>query len=91
MARVAVTGSGGFIGAYLTRRLVEDDHEVLALDNFLRGRPERLADLENRAQVVNADVRDKGDRCLGHRKAPARVPAFRRLCRRPGVPAQKLF
>ena len=59
MARVAVTCSGGFIGAYLTRRLVADGHDVLALDNFLRGRPERLVELEGQARIVNADVRDK--------------------------------
>ena len=59
MARIAVTGAGGFIGAYLTRRLLADDHEVLAIDNFIRGRPARLEGLAGDAHTLDADVRDK--------------------------------
>jgi len=32
--RVAVTGAAGFIGSTLTDRLLEKDHEVVAIDNF---------------------------------------------------------
>ena len=35
--RIAITGAGGFVGRSLTRRLVEQGHEVLALDNDFRG------------------------------------------------------
>ena len=59
MARIAVTGAGGFIGAYLTRRLLADGHEVLAIDNFIRGRPSRLEGLAGDAHTLDADVRDK--------------------------------
>lgn len=59
MARVAVTGAGGFIGAYLVRRLAADGHQVLAIDNFIRGRPSRLNGLEDAAETVKLDVRDK--------------------------------
>jgi len=59
MAKIAVTGAGGFIGAYLTRRLLADGHEVLAIDNFIRGRPTRLEGLEGDARTLDADVRDK--------------------------------
>jgi UDP-glucose 4-epimerase len=59
MTTVAVTGSGGFIGAYLVRRLLAEGYEVRCIDNFLRGRPERLAGLDGKAQVIDADVRQK--------------------------------
>lgn len=59
MAKVAITGAGGFIGAYLTRRMLAEGHEVLAIDNFLRGRPSRLDNLEGDAHRLDLDVRDK--------------------------------
>ena len=58
MTTVAVTGSGGFIGAYLVRYLVQQGHTVRCIDNFLRGRPERLAGIDG-IELVNADVRSK--------------------------------
>jgi len=36
--RVLVTGGAGFIGSHLCERLLNDGHEVLALDNFFTGR-----------------------------------------------------
>jgi UDP-glucose 4-epimerase len=57
--KVAVTGAGGFIGAYLTRKLALLGHEVLAIDTFLRGRPSRLAGIPGDVSVLNLDVRDK--------------------------------
>ena len=59
MANVAVTGAGGFIGAYLTRALLERGHRVLAVDNFIRGRPSRLENLSDGVELLNMDVRDK--------------------------------
>src|SRR5690242_13542677 len=58
MSIVAVTGSGGFIGAYLVRHLVEQGHSVRCIDNFLRGRPERLVGIHG-IEIINADVRTK--------------------------------
>ena len=58
MSRVAVTGAGGFIGAYLCRELLRRGHQVVAIDNFLRGRPERLSDVKGDLTQVNLDVRD---------------------------------
>lgn len=57
--KVAVTGAGGFIGAYLTRKLALAGHEVLAIDTFLRGRPSRLIEVPGEISVLNLDVRDK--------------------------------
>jgi UDP-glucose 4-epimerase len=59
MARVAITGAAGFIGAYLTRRLVTEGHQVLAIDNFIRGRPSRLDGISMNAEIIDLDVRDK--------------------------------
>ncbi|HZL06603.1 MAG TPA: NAD-dependent epimerase/dehydratase family protein [Coriobacteriia bacterium] len=56
--RVAVTGAAGFIGAYLVRRLVEQGDHVVAIDNYLRGRPTRLASVASDIEQVDIDVRD---------------------------------
>src|SRR5690606_32678511 len=58
MARAVVTGAACFIGAYLTRRLVEAGHSVVALDNFTRGRPSRLDSLGGNVERSGHDVRD---------------------------------
>jgi dTDP-glucose 4,6-dehydratase len=42
MGRVCVTGAAGFIGSHLCESLVEDGHEVVALDNGATGRTENL-------------------------------------------------
>ncbi|MFB6345526.1 MAG: NAD-dependent epimerase/dehydratase family protein [bacterium] len=58
MTDYLVTGGAGFIGGALVERLVEDDHDVCVLDNFSRGVPERLENIEDDIQIVEADVRD---------------------------------
>ena len=35
--RIVVTGGAGFIGSHLCDRLVEADHEVIAIDNLVTG------------------------------------------------------
>ena len=35
--KILITGGAGFIGSNLTKRLVEDGHEVVVLDNLLKG------------------------------------------------------
>lgn len=35
--RVLVTGGAGYIGSHAVRRLLEDGHRVLAVDNLFRG------------------------------------------------------
>lgn len=61
MSTVAVTGAGGFIGAYLVRALLAQGHEVRCVDNYLRGRPERLEGLAGKAVLAAADVRNKAE------------------------------
>lgn len=54
--RVLVTGGAGFIGHHLIAALLRDGHEVVAFDNFRRG---RFKDLATRGVTrVRGDVRD---------------------------------
>lgn len=59
MSRLAVTGAGGFIGAHLTRALLAEGHEVVAIDNYIRGQASRLADVPGAIERTTLDVRDK--------------------------------
>jgi len=59
MARILVTGGGGFIGSNLSRALVERGDDVVVLDNFATGRRENLRGIEGRFALVEADVRDR--------------------------------
>ena len=56
--KALVTGGGGFIGAYLVRRLVADGWQVSVVDNLARGRVSRLADGIQDVDWRQADVRD---------------------------------
>ncbi len=57
MSKILVTGGAGFIGSHLSKRLVEDGHEVIVLDNLLRGN-KLDNDIANNLQLVKADVRN---------------------------------
>ncbi|MGD9769204.1 MAG: NAD-dependent epimerase/dehydratase family protein, partial [Pseudolabrys sp.] len=57
-ARILVTGGSGFIGAALVRALVKAGHQVRVLDDNSRGRPRRLAGIENDIEFIGGDVRD---------------------------------
>lgn len=54
-----VTGGTGFIGSALVRRLVALDRRVRVVDNDLRGSRDRLADVLDRIDLVQADARDE--------------------------------
>jgi UDP-glucose 4-epimerase len=58
MKKAVVTGGGGFIGAYLVRRLVRDGWKVAVLDNLARGRAARLANVRDDIEWHEADIRD---------------------------------
>jgi len=58
--RIVVTGGAGFLGSHLCTRLVEEGHEVVAIDNFITGVPENVGHLMEspRFRLVRADVTD---------------------------------
>lgn len=45
MARILVTGGGGFLGSHLCDRLLQQGHEVLCLDNFFTGNKRNIVHL----------------------------------------------
>ena len=45
--RILVTGGAGLIGSHLCEKLLAQGHYVIALDNFMTGRRENLADFIN--------------------------------------------
>jgi UDP-glucuronate decarboxylase len=56
--RILVSGGAGFIGSHLCRRLLEQGHEVLCVDNFFtgsRGNIEELLD-DRRFELMRHDV-----------------------------------
>ncbi|MBM3265314.1 MAG: SDR family oxidoreductase [candidate division Zixibacteria bacterium] len=56
--RIAVTGGAGFLGSHLCDRLLKDGHQVVAVDNFITGRPSNIAHLagQNDIQFIEHDV-----------------------------------
>lgn len=54
--KTLVTGGAGFIGSHLTDYLISKGHEVIVIDNLLRGKNEHV---NSKALFVKADIRDK--------------------------------
>jgi UDP-glucose 4-epimerase len=57
--RVVVTGGGGFIGAYLVKRLVRDGWDVAVVDSLVRGDTRRFAEVADDVELFTCDVRDQ--------------------------------
>lgn len=56
--RIAITGGAGFIGAYLVRKFVTLGYEVVAIDNFMRGTPDRLNEIDGQFEMARVDITD---------------------------------
>ncbi|HID73004.1 TPA: NAD-dependent epimerase/dehydratase family protein, partial [Candidatus Micrarchaeota archaeon] len=54
--KILVTGALGFIGSNITERLVNEGHEVTALDNYMTGSDENVAAVKDRIRVVKANA-----------------------------------
>lgn len=58
MPKYLVTGGAGFIGCNLVRFLLERGQQVVVLDDFSTGKRSNLADVADRIDLREADVRD---------------------------------
>ena len=61
LGKILVTGGTGFLGAALTRRLVDLNCEVVVLDNNSRGSASRISDLEDKIEFIQGDVTSYDD------------------------------
>ena len=56
--RILVTGGAGFLGSHLCKRLIDEGHDVLCLDNFFTGTKDNVSELldEPRFEMMRHDV-----------------------------------
>ncbi len=56
--RILVTGGAGFIGSHLCKRLLDEGHEVISLDNYFTGQKQNIVPLMDNPyfEVVRHDV-----------------------------------
>ena len=60
MNRVLVTGGAGFIGSHLVDKLLEQGYDVTVLDNFGTGRPQNLAHVADKIELIECDISKSG-------------------------------
>lgn len=53
--KALVTGGAGFIGSHLTDYLISNGHEVIVIDNLIRGKKENI---HPKAIFIESDIRD---------------------------------
>ena len=58
MGLYLVTGGAGFIGSSIARALIARGDGVRVVDNFSTGRRENLADIADRIELLEGDIRD---------------------------------
>jgi len=56
--RILISGGAGFIGSHLTERLLREEHEVIAIDNFFTGSRDNVKKFLNNKnyEVIRHDV-----------------------------------
>jgi len=56
--RILVTGGAGFLGSHLCKRLLDEGHDVLCVDNFFTGTKDNVKELldESRFELMRHDV-----------------------------------
>jgi len=84
MGLYLVTGGAGFIGSSIARALIARGDSVRVIDNFSTGKRENIADIADRIDLVEGDIRDDkalaramtgGVEVIFHEAAIASVPA----------------
>jgi nucleoside-diphosphate-sugar epimerase len=71
MGLYLVTGGAGFIGSSIARGLIARGDAVRIIDNFSTGKRENLADIAERIELLEGDIRD--DRLLARATAGVEV------------------
>ena len=56
--KFVVTGGSGFIGSYIVKYLLNEEHKVTVVDNFWRGKLENLSGYEERIDFQKLDILD---------------------------------
>ena len=56
--KFAVTGGAGFIGSYLVKKLISENHQVIVIDNFHTGKEENLKQIIKCIEIQKTDIRD---------------------------------
>lgn len=56
MNKVLVTGGAGYIGSFMTKRLIDNAYDVIVVDNLSRGHREVI---DNKAAFIIGDILDK--------------------------------
>ena len=61
--KILITGGAGFLGSHLARRLLDEKHEVICLDNLYTGRMKNIQDLRSNSnfKFIHQDVQDSLD------------------------------
>ena len=54
-----VTGGAGFIGSYITKRLAEEEEQVVVIDNLNTGKEKNLESIKDKIDFVKGDILDK--------------------------------
>jgi len=58
LVKFTVTGGAGFVGSYLVKTLVKENHDVVVIDNLYRGKLENLKEISDKIQFQKIDIRD---------------------------------
>lgn len=58
LMKFAVTGGAGFVGSYLVKKLINEDHDVIVIDNLYRGNLKNLKEVSDKIQFQKVDIRD---------------------------------
>ena len=56
--KYVVTGGSGFIGSYIVKRLLVENHDVIVFDDFSRGKMENLRGIEEKITIKHGDILD---------------------------------